>query len=175
MSISLKSLDYICLVFILVIMVSGSAIAIIKGESYQRIAEQRGEMLKKQQNELALADNNVKKLQESIASAHLEMKRLNEQIPENAEIGTFLTQVDTLIRQSGVTLVSLEPLPATDEKMYSKIPVNLKFRGAFSDSYRVLSELEMMGRLLQIENLSISKAETENQCVVDITANIFEQ
>ena len=145
------------------------------GIKQQRQIRQENELLSKRSKELALAETSLQRLGLILDDARREIQALNEQIPESAEIGEFLKQVDSLMKKRKVMLINLPPLAPVEEKLYTKIPFRLMFRGSFLNSYHLLYDLETMKRTLVIEKVNITKSNASQECRVDLTASIIER
>jgi Tfp pilus assembly protein PilO len=72
-------------------------------------------------------------------------------------------------------LISLQPLPVREEKIYLKNPIQLNFTGYFVDIYHLIHDLETMNRIVVMEKLAISRQERSDQCRVELMVNVFEQ
>ncbi len=62
-----------------------------------------------------------------------------------------------------------------EEKIYTKIPVRLIFKGSFVNIYNLLYDLETMNRMLVTENMTISRPNLNDSCQVDLTASVFQR
>jgi Tfp pilus assembly protein PilO len=126
-------------------------------------------------NELNSAETSLKQLQTDLSAAEAELIKLNERIPESARIGDFLRHLDYLMEKRKMVLVSLKLPPTVEEKSYTKIPIRLVFKGLFGNLYEFLYDLETMNRMLVAENVVIKKSREQENCDVELSANLFER
>ena len=78
------------------------------------------------------------------------------------------------MRERNTALINLEPLAPLEEELYTKYPIRLIFKGSFIKVYQVLHDLETMNRKVVIEEINISKSNMDQECLVDLSASIFE-
>jgi Tfp pilus assembly protein PilO len=104
-----------------------------------------------------------------------ELGYLNERIPQTGKIGLLLTQINSLMKQHRITLISLEPLPVRKEEVYLKNPVRLEFSGRFVDIYHLLLDIEKMNRLVVMETMTITKQDNSDLCRVEMMTSVFER
>ena len=175
MRLSLKVLDRICL-FTVIIVVGMCGFWVAKqGVKQKTQSRQEKALYAGCLENIKLAESNLQQLNSGLKAIKSELKAIKEQIPEAVEIGEFLKQLDSFIKNSKIVLITLQPLPKEQKKYFTKIPIRLMFKGAFSDIYHLLCELETMKRLLVTEKMTISKAGIGEQCRVDLTLNVFKQ
>jgi len=175
MNLSLKVLDRICL-FTIIIVVGMCGFWVAKqGVKQKTQIRQEKALYARGLENINFAESNLQRLNSGLKAIQNESKAIKEQIPETVEIGKFLKQLDALVKRSNIVLITLQPLPKEQEKYFTKIPIRLMFKGAFSDIYHLLCELETMKRLLVTEKITISKAGIGEQCRVDLTLNVFKQ
>ncbi len=175
MILSMKKLDRVCLIIVVIISVICSYLVVCHVAKQKRQIRQENDLLSKKIKDLDLADTNLENLREVLESTRRELKVINEQIPETAKIGTFLKNIDSLMKERKVELINIEPLSTIKERNYTRIPVSLKFEGTFVDTYNLLHDLETMNRMLVMEKINIAKSNIDKQCQVDLTASVFER
>ncbi len=175
MRLSLKVLDLICLfIVIIVVGICGFWVA-RQGVQHKTQIRQENALYASGIKNMNLAESNLQRLNTGLKAIKNELKAIMEQVPETAEIGKFLKQIDSLVKRRNILLITLQPLPKEPERYFAKIPIRLMFKGAFNDIYHLLLEMETMKRLLVTEKITISKGGIDEQCRVDLTLNIFEQ
>ena len=174
-NLTIKQLDRLCILAIVLISIAGGYLVVNhRNRKIQQFSIER-EILSKRMNEASLATANLKDLKTALAETQSELRYLNEKIPSSGEIGTFLKQLNTLMVQRSVGMISLQPQTAIKEKDYLKIPIQLVFTGSFNNIYRLMDELEHMNRMVIMDNMVISKLDDKGQCQVELTINVFER
>jgi len=175
MGLSIKNLDRICLVIVIIVTMVCGYLATRSTIKQRKIIRQKNEMLDKKTADLNVTETNLQHLKTVLNATRTKLKTLNERIPESAEIGNFLKQIDLLIIKRKIDLITLEPLATVEERLYTKIPVRMVLKGDFVNVYRLLCDLETMNRMLIMEKIVISKSEKKADCRVELKASVFER
>ena len=172
---SIKNLDRICLVAIIVI-TALSGFWVVKSGMNQRLATQKAnEALTKRMDGLVLADASLQHLREIVAEKKSDLKFLNSQIPESAEIGKFLKQMDELIGAREINLISIQPMATVKEALYTRIPIQMTLTGSFANAYHLLRDFEGMDRLINVERMMMARLGDDEMCKIDLTTVVFER
>ena len=175
MSLSVRTLDRICLtIIVLAIIICGYAV-VSWGFKQQKLIRQENAILSKKIEDLNLAETNLQRLRSILDSTQNELKILNERIPDSTKIGEFLKQVNALMERKEADLISIHPQTIVEEKNCNRIPIRLIFEGSFVKVYQILHELETMNRTVVMEKMQITKSVDAKHCHVDLTANIFQR
>jgi len=175
MTLNLKKLDRLCLgIVVIICLICGGWFA-QQGTRQRRQIQLKNDRLTSQLQRLNLAKINLQGLKTRLDRIEADLKILNDKIPQTAEIGLFLKNIDALMTSLNLVMINVQPFPAVREKLYTRIPIQLTFTGAFRDSYRLLWKLERMNRLLVMDKISISQPNIDEPCRVDLTANIFQR
>jgi len=175
MNLSIKQLDRLCLIILVAVsLISGYVTVSHITKKKQHFGVEKN-ILSKRMQEINLAASNLQQLKTNLAGVKKELAYLNERIPPEGKIGLLLTQVNALMKERRIELLSLEPLPVNKEDIYLKNPVRLVFNGRFIDIYHLILDLEKMNRLVIMETLSISKQKQSDFCQVELLANVFER
>jgi len=175
MTLNTKNLDRLCLGLVVIICVICSYWAVKQGYRQKRQIHEENNLISRKLQELDLAKIKSQGLSTKLDRVAEDLKSLNEKIPQMAEIGLFLKNVDDLMTSLNLVMINVQPFPAISEKLYTRIPIKLTFTGSFTDSYRLLWKLETMNRLLVMEKINISQSMVDKPCRVDLTANIFQR
>ena len=172
---NIKQLDLTCLVIIVIVSIICGYLSVNHGIKKQRQAKIEKDILHKQLKEVNLAELNLQELKAVLDDTRSEINALNERIPEAGKIGVFLKQIDFLMKQRRIVLISLQPQLAVKGKIYTKNPIRILFKGSFAGIYHLLHDLETMNRILVMEKMMITKADMAKECLVDLTTIIFER
>ena len=175
MTLSVKNLDRLCLCIVIGICIICSVWVVNQGIRQKRQIQRDNDLITDKLRDLNLAKIRSQGLSTKLKRVAEDLKNLNQQIPQTAEIGLFLEKVDALMTSLNLVMITLQPFPAVREELYTRIPIQITYTGAFKDSYRLLWELEAMNRLLVMEKISISQGGIDEPCRVDLTANIFQR
>jgi Tfp pilus assembly protein PilO len=175
MTLNTKKLDRMCLIMVVVVSVICGSWVASRGVRQQRHIRQENDLLFKRLNDLNLAETNLQRLKTALDATRRELQALNERIPDSAKIGEFLKQIDCLMKERKTVLIGIWPLPTVKEKLYTKIPIRMMFKGSFINVYHLLHDLETMNRTLVMEKILIAKSDIARECQVDLVANVFER
>ena len=175
MNITIKQLDRLCLVIVVAVSLTGGYLTVrhITQKKQQFGVEKN--IFSKRMKEVNLATSNLQQLKTNLTEVKKELGYLNERIPQTGKIGLLLTQINSLMKQRRITLISLEPLPVRQEEVYLKNPVRLVFNGRFIDIYHLILDLEKMNRLVVMETMTISKQDNSDHCQVELLTSVFER
>jgi Tfp pilus assembly protein PilO len=175
MTLGIKKLDRMCLIVVVIVSVICGSWVVSRGIKQQRQIRQENNLLSKRLNDLNLAETNLQRLKTVLDATRKELQALNERIPDSANIGEFLKQIDSLMKERRIVLIGLWPLPTVKERLYTRIPIRLTFKGSFINVYHLLHDLETMNRTLVMEKILITKPDIAQECQVDLVANVFER
>lgn len=171
---SMKKLDRFCLLIVIVISVTCGYLILNHVNKQKRLILEEKDLISEKLKKLDLAETNLENLKKFLDDTKKELKVINDQIPETAKIGTFLREIDSLMKNRKELLINIEPLPPVIENNYKRIPIRMEFKGSFENTYKILHDLETMNRLLVIEKIKILKSNMDKHCKVDLITSVFE-
>ena len=175
MPLDIRKLDKICLAIVVITtFISGYWFSkqVIKERTLIR---QENEIISKKMKELNLAETNLEHLNVLLDTTRKKLESLNARIPDSAHIGKVLKQVDALMQRRKILLTSMQPLPTVEEKLYTKIPIRLVFRGSFVNIHHLLHDLETMNRVMVTEKMVISRSSLADKCQAELIASVFQR
>jgi len=170
---STKKLDVTCLILVLLIFVTCMFWLIMGGIKQKIQYRKENELWTKKLTELNMAEMKMSSLRVALVSTKRELKSLNESIPDSAEIGKFLKQLDSRMKAREITLLDIQPSHEVQEKLYTRIPLRLSMEGPFIRIYELLQDLETMARTLVMEEMVIRKSDPDRNCRAQLTASLF--
>ena len=175
MKIGVKTLDRIG--FILVIALSfACGYWVIKDSLSKHIQlRQENRIVSKSLDQLKSTEDNFKNINVLMSQTKKELEFLDKRIPRAVNIGEVLKEIDFVMKKREITLVSLQPMPNVEEKLYTKIPIKLILKGSFFNIYNLLYDFETMNRMLVAENINISKSSLDEDCQAELTANVYQR
>ena len=174
MTLSMKQLDLICLVIVVIVSVVCGYLVTSSWTKQKKKIRQENETISRKLNDLNKAETNLEYLNRVLNDTKKELASLNEKIPESAAIGLFLKELDALMKEREIALISVQPQSGVKEKLYTRIPIRLMFNGSFGKVYHLLYDLENMGRIVVMNKMTVAKSSMAQECRVDLTASIFE-
>ena len=174
MNLSIKQLDRACLVIVVVISLIGGYLVVSHvTKQKQQFGIEKG-ILSKRMKEVNLAATSLGELKTALADTKKELNYLNELIPEAGKIGLLLKQIDAIMKQRKVALISLQPLSVRQEEVYLRNPIQLVFNGQFMNIYQLIRDLEGMNRMVVMEKMVITRQDGSDQCRVVLMISVFE-
>ena len=174
-NLTIKQLDRACLIIVIVVALICGYLTVRHITQKKRQFGVEKNILSKRMKEVNLATTDLEELKANLAEIKKELNYLNERIPKTGKIGLLLKQINSLMKQRQITLISLEPLPVRQEKVYFKNPIQLVFNGSFVDVHHLIQDLERMNRLVVMEMMTISKQENSDLCRVKLLTSVFER
>ena len=174
-NININRLDQICISLVIIVsLICGYWVAKTTFKQRWQL-RQENEIISKAIIELKSAKENFENLNTLLKDTKTELEFLDKRIPQSVNIGQVLKEIDLLMKDRNILLVSLQPLPPVEEKLYTKIPIRLMFEGSFASIYNLLYDLETMNRMLVAENMSISRRNLDEKCHAVITASVYQR
>ena len=131
MPLSLKHLDRICIMIVVIISLSCGYVVARASMRQKREINLEKEQHTKKSNAMNLAETNLKHLNRTLEETKKNLESLNEKIPVSGSIGTFLKQLDVMMKEKNIALLSVQPQTGQSEMLFSRIPIRLVFRGSF--------------------------------------------
>jgi len=174
MSLSLRTLDRLCLVILILALAGAGFWGLAQASKQRKALRSEQELLAKQRQDLNVTETGLQQLQAMLRDKRAAIAALNERMPESAQMGRFLKELDGLAKRRQVLLISLQPMPPVEEKIYIRNPVNLVCKGPFINVYQLLVDFESLERLLEMETLKIARTAEERVCQVELVVNVFE-
>ena len=77
-------------------------------------------------------------------------------LPDDPEMPTFLSTLQTVATISGVTLTSWSPGEESPEEFYAKVPMALKLEGKFHQVAKFFYGIGQVDRIINMENIAVS-------------------
>ena len=173
LNLSIKNLDRLCLVTIFfVVVLSGSLVAKDNVKRKKQV-KQENELLANRLKDLKTVEQNAKRLKAVLNRTKKELEAFNKKIPNSAEIGIFFNQLDTMMKDRDLDLISVQPQAGIKEKSITRIPIRVMFKGSFVNIFKMIHALETMDRTVVMERAAIVKSNINEQCRIELLASIF--
>jgi type IV pilus assembly protein PilO len=141
------------------------------------------ENLKKSFNSLVLDQQSWEMRQKTyiqdVENLNLRKERAREQIrilPPDAEMSSFLMDLDNLAGLAGLEIDLLEPQDELAAGFYSKIPVTMALSGKFHQILKFFYSIGKLERIINIENIHFDQVEvngTEVEIKAEVQATTF--
>ena len=174
-NLNIKRFDQICISLVIIVsLICGYWVMNITIKQRWQL-RQENEIISKTIIELKSAEENFENLNTLLANTKTELEFLDKRIPRSVNIGQVLKEIDYLMKDRNITLLSLQPLPPVEEKLYTKIPIRVMLEGSFANIYHLLYDLETMNRMLVAEDMSISRRNLDEKCHVVLTASVYQR
>lgn len=173
MVLSIKTLDRICLVIVVLVPLICGYCVVSQGIEQRRQIRQENTLLSTSLKDLPEAETSLQRLDRAIAAARKEVKVLDDRIPDSAKIGDFLKQLDAMMKKREIVLESFQPKRAVSSKLYRRIPLRLMCTGSFANICQLLHDLETICRTVEAEKILITNPNGAPECRFDMTASIF--
>ena len=174
-NLDIKRFDQICISLVIIVSLICGYWVMNRTIKQRWQLRQENEIISKTIIELKSAEENFENLNTLLANTKTELEFLDKRIPRSVNIGQVLKEIDYLMKDRNITLLSLQPLPPVEEKLYTKIPIRVMFEGSFANIYHLLYDLETMNRMLVAEDMSISRRNLDEKCHVVLTASVYQR
>jgi type IV pilus assembly protein PilO len=97
-------------------------------------------------------------------------------LPEQAEIASFLQDLNRLAETSGLQMRLVEPRPEEPEAQYIRVPVSLHVAGRYHQLARFVYSVSRLERAISLEDIGLDNPHAEGEDVVidvQVMANTF--
>ena len=102
----------------------------------------------------------------------LDQKRLflGKMLPDTASLEDYLTQLDTIAKQSGVRLVQVQPSPSANRGDFQEIRLEVSIRGSLFQMLHFLKQLEEGPRFSMVSSASLhaTQGAMDGKLVIEI-------
>jgi type IV pilus assembly protein PilO len=97
-------------------------------------------------------------------------------LPEEAEIASFLQDLNRLAETSGLAMRLVEPRPEEPEAQYIRVPVSLHVSGRYHQLARFVYSVSRLERAISLEDIGLENPHVDGEDVVidvELMANTF--
>ncbi len=175
LNLSIKNLDRLCLVTVFFVAVLSGVLVAKDNVKRKRQVKQENELLSNRLRDLKTVEQDAKHLEAILNRSQKELEALNKKVPGTVDIGKFFNQLDTLMKERDLDLISVQPKPGIKEKSITRIPIQLMFKGSFVNIFKMIHALETMDRTVVMEKVAIVKSNINGECRIDLLASIFKK
>ena len=172
---SVKTVDRIGLFLVISLSLACGYWVIKDSLSKHRKVRQENDIVSESLGKLQLAEDNFKNINLLMNKTKEELSFLDKRIPKAVNIGEVLKEIDFFTKTRKVVLMSMQPMPGIEDKLYTKIPIRLMLKGSFINIYNLLYDFESMNRMLVVENMTISRGNLDEDCQAELTANVYQR
>ena len=106
---------------------------------------------------------NLPQLEAEIKQLQARLKASVARLPEEKEIPTLLTQVNSLGEESGLVFTLFRPQAAVKKDFYAEVPIQVRVEGSFHALGAFFDRIGKMERIMNIGTLSVSPAPAAGQ------------
>jgi type IV pilus assembly protein PilO len=160
---------------VFVAVVGAAYFVVFFGETASQIETTKGE-LTDQQAKLSDAESAKREYNKDLAekARHETIARKSKKIlPDDPEMPTFLSSLQTVATISGVTLTSWSPGDETLAEFYAKVPMELKLEGKYHQIAKFFHGIGQVDRIINMENISLSVKDTVAKNAPDDESGTF--
>lgn len=125
----------------------------------------RNDQLQKQLDSLVFQLDQKKRIAANLPRLEAEIKQLQERLkasvarlPEEKEIPTLLTQVNSLGEEAGLVFTLFRPQPTVKKDFYAEVPIQVRVEGSFHALGAFLDRIGKMERIVNIGALNVALA-----------------
>jgi type IV pilus assembly protein PilO len=106
---------------------------------------------------------NLPRLEAEIKQLQAALKSAIARLPEEKEIPTLLTQVNSLGEESGLVFTLFRPQALVKKDFYAEIPIQVRAEGSFHALGIFFDRIGKMERIVTIGSLNVSPGPTSGQ------------
>lgn len=140
-----------------VLLIAGAYFVVFFDDVSTQIAAKNGELAEQQAklNEAEAAKREYNKDLAEKARLDALARKQKKVLPDEAEMPSFLSAVQTVATTSGATLASWAPGEETKEEYYAKLPMELKLQGKYHQIAKFFYGVGQVDRIINIENIVV--------------------
>jgi Tfp pilus assembly protein PilO len=113
-------------------------------------------------------------LQADVYRLQARLEHNNKTLPRQADMGTFIKDIETVSQQSAVQKFTCHPGAAQKFAAISLVPVTMNFEGDFISVFQFLRQSEDMLRLTRIRALNIRSTDARaGQVEVGMAMSVY--
>jgi type IV pilus assembly protein PilO len=101
---------------------------------------------------------NLPQLEAQIKQLQARLSASVARLPEEKEIPTLLTQVNSLGEESGLVFTLFRPQAAVKKDFYSEVPIQVRVEGSFHSLGAFFDRIGKMDRIVNIGTLNVTPA-----------------
>ena len=174
MTLTIKNLDRTCLAFFILLTMIGGYLAGRSFVNNQKLELEESELRLKKGGELIQIERDIKHLREVLSNRKIYLRTLDSELSRKADIGEFLTKLDSLIKKNQAGLISVRQLTPEKDRNYNRIPIHLVCTGSFIRIYNLIRDLESMDRMVTLDSMTITSEDSAQVCRLEVTVSMFE-
>ncbi len=138
------------------------------GPQREDLAELQDERDAKQEqlDQLEAEVAELEEIQRNAPEIERELLELSRRVPEQAQIPTFVVQVEEIAGESGVTQLLIEtgePEQPEEGGDYTIIPITMSFEGGYDELQDFVARLQNLTRLVAVEDVVYEAVEEEGE------------
>ena len=119
-------------------------------------AQTRQQQLKGEKDNYEKRKREYQAYRTELTQLQQEQRELLKALPKNAEIPTFLSNLQEQAELAGLEIVSLTIEAENPMELYIRIPVRIEVRGSYHTITKFFKNLSELPRIVNVENLSLS-------------------
>lgn len=141
---------------------------LLLGPQREELAELQDERDARQEqlDQLEAEVAELEEIQRNAPEIERELLELSRRVPEQAQIPTFVVQVEEIAGESGVTQLLIEPgdpeQPGNGGD-YTIIPITMSFEGGYDELQDFVARLQNLTRLVAVEDVVYEAVEEEGE------------
>jgi type IV pilus assembly protein PilO len=155
---NLSILGKLLIGFVFVVIVGAAYFLVFYGDVSSQIEAKKTEIdaQQAQLDEAKAAERNYNADLKQKNDYEQQARKHKKILPDDPEMPTFLSSLQTVATVSGVTFTSWEPGEQTPEEFYAKVPMQVKVEGKFHQVAKFFYGVGQVDRIINMENIVIT-------------------
>jgi type IV pilus assembly protein PilO len=130
-------------------------------EDQIKAAHAREQQLKTEKDNYEKRKREYQTYRNELTQLQQEQRELLKALPKNAEIPTFLSNLQEQAELAGLEIISLTIEAENPMELYVRIPVRIEVRGTYHSITKFFKNLSELPRIVNVERLSLSVEKME--------------
>jgi type IV pilus assembly protein PilO len=123
-----------------------------------------------------IAARQLPEFQRKVEALRAELNARRSTLPEEKDVAELLRGIQTLARQSSLTIRAFKPQPVAVKEMHAEWPISLELEGTYHNLGSFLDSVSKFDRLINVGKIEIktkTKQEPNETIAVTCTATTF--
>jgi len=108
----------------------------------------------------------IKRLKAELVEKELKLNEILQQLPDQKEIPSLLTNISDAGNESGLEFLVFKPKPEMPKEFYIEIPIDISVSGPYHNVAMFFDKISKLSRIMCVTDLSMGQAKPSEQQMI---------
>lgn len=108
----------------------------------------------------------IKRFEAELAEKEIKLKEILQQLPDQKEIPSLLTNISNAGKESGLEFLVFKPKPEIPREFYAEIPIDIRVSGPYHNVAMFFDKISKLPRIICVTDLSMGQAKPSEQQMI---------